>query len=282
MKKTLVIIATLLVVCLLAVGLVGCNKTSDWEYIEEKGTMIIGWTPNPPIAITDDNDATKLDKNMPGFDSEFALAVGEALGVKVEFRLISWKMKDSELQTRNIDLIWNGLTVTEERKAAYELSVDYLYNNQVAVIRKEDATKYNSVATLKTANKFVAEDGSAGADVFDELFKTSDKDTVKLLKAQINALNDVKLKGSDVALVDRTMAEYYCSKNSDCMVASDSNGSPILLNETETYAVAARKGDTVFIGKVNDAIRTLVKNGKYDELLNKYGLTNLKMNIATE
>lgn len=155
----------------LANEILSCEYTSKWEQIEdksdwnkivEKGEVVVGYTLFAPIAYKDEKD------QLIGFDTELAKAVFEELGLTVKFQEIEWNTKEVELNAGRIDCIWNGMTITEERKENMEMSVAYMANKQVAVIRKADASKYTTKESLKEG-KLAAESGSAGEDVIKEL-----------------------------------------------------------------------------------------------------------------
>ena len=99
----------------------------DLAYIKEKGELVIGMTLFAPMNYY--NDANEL----VGFETEFAEAVCAKLGVKAKFVEIDWSAKEIELASKNIDCIWNGMTITEERKANMSISVPYMQNKQVMV-----------------------------------------------------------------------------------------------------------------------------------------------------
>jgi polar amino acid transport system substrate-binding protein len=134
------------------------STDSDWATIQAKGKLKIGYTVFAPIAYTDDAGA------FIGFDIDLAKAVGEYLGVQVEFVKIEWNGKELELSSGNIDLIWNGMTITDELKASMNISIPYLANKQVAIIRKADKDIYKDTDAMKDAI-IVAESGSAGQGV---------------------------------------------------------------------------------------------------------------------
>ncbi len=131
------------------------DEQKDWDYIVGAKKFIVGYTLFAPIAYK--NDAGELI----GFDIELAKAVAAKLGLTVEFQEIDWNSKESLLDSKAIDCIWNGMTITEERQAAMEISMPYLNNKQVAVIRKADKDKYTTVESMKDAI-VAAEAGSAG------------------------------------------------------------------------------------------------------------------------
>ena len=102
---------------------------SDWEYIRNKGTLVVGITYFAPMNYKDDNG------ELIGFETEFAKAVAEKLGLKVVFQEIDWNAKETELASKNIDCIWNGMTITEERAENMQISIPYMENKQVGVVK---------------------------------------------------------------------------------------------------------------------------------------------------
>ena len=146
----------------------GEADNTELNYIKDKGKIVIGFTLNAPMALGSG------DKTTGGFDTDLAKAVfakiNSDLGtnIAVEFKLIDWGKKESEMEARTIDCVWNGLTVTPARAAQWSITMNYLENKQCAVIRKADKDKYNSYDALKKA-RIVAEDGSAGEDAAKEI-----------------------------------------------------------------------------------------------------------------
>ena len=127
----------------------------DWDAIVAEGKFIVGYTLFAPIAYK--NEAGEL----VGFDIELAKAVAAKLNLAVEFEIIEWSAKEAKLEGGSIDCIWNGMTITEERLEAMEITIPYLNNKQVAVIRKDDKEKYTDTESMKGAI-MGAEKGSAG------------------------------------------------------------------------------------------------------------------------
>ena len=130
-------------------------EMADVQYIMEQGKFIVGYTLFAPIAYEDNNG------KLIGFDIELAEAVANLLNIEVEFQVINWATKEASLEAKTIDCIWNGMTITEERQAAMAITIPYMNNKQVAVIRKEDAEKYTTTEQMAKAI-IGAEDGSAG------------------------------------------------------------------------------------------------------------------------
>ena len=138
----------------------GNATDTDWQdrIVGDGNKIVVGYTVFAPIAWTNQ------DGEFVGFDIDLAKAVGEYLGVAVEFKQINWNSKELELQSNSIDLIWNGLTITEERQQTMCISIPYLTNEQVAVVRVEDLEKYKTTDDMSDA-VIVAEAGSAGESV---------------------------------------------------------------------------------------------------------------------
>ena len=131
------------------------EEMEDVNYIIEQGKFIVGYTIFAPIAYKDDNG------DLIGFDIELAEAVAEVMGIEVEFKEIDWDSKEALLNNKTIDCIWNGMTITEERLANMEISMPYLNNEQVAIIRVEDKDVYTNLDSMSKAI-IGAEAGSAG------------------------------------------------------------------------------------------------------------------------
>lgn len=102
---------------------------SDVKYIQDKGTLIVGITEFAPM------DYKSADDEWIGFDADMAKLVAEKLGVEVQFVVIDWDMKVNELDSKNIDVVWNGMTLTDGVKAAMECTNAYCENAQVVITK---------------------------------------------------------------------------------------------------------------------------------------------------
>ena len=264
MKNSKKILALALVCMMLAAVLAGCTASHKyWEDIESKGEMIIGVTPNPPMNYQDDEGKFTL-----GFDTEFAIAVCEILGVKAVFQEIVWESKEAELKAMNIDAVWNGMTITEERAKEMDISTPYMNNGQVLVVRAEDEEKYKSLNL--DGVKIVAEIGSTLEKTVQnhEIFEKADYTGVD---KQITGLMEVKSGTADVTLVDLTLADESLKPGSDF------EGLVYIEIEDlkEQFGIAFRKNSPDTLKKVNDAIKTLKDNGTLTEIAEKYDLAGL-------
>ncbi len=169
---------------------------SDWEYIKAKGKLVIGVTLYDPMNYKDENG------EWVGFDTEYAEAVCKKLGVTPEFKIIDWNSKEMALQTKDIDCVWNGMTITDAMLTAADVSGAYMKNYQVVVVK--DAETYTSLASLK-GKVIVAEDGSAGqaaAEADENL-----AEGLKVVEDMASALLEVKSGTADACVIDYVMAK---------------------------------------------------------------------------
>lgn len=150
MKKILsILLAAALIVCTFA----ACGQPKKpillrtLAYVKDKGTLVIGITLFAPMDYYEEGNTTDLK----GFEADFARAVCEKLGVTPTFQVISWEAKESELNSKNVDCLWNGLTITDARKNTMSISTPYMANKQVLITKSENADKYSSAGSLKGA-----------------------------------------------------------------------------------------------------------------------------------
>lgn len=273
MKKILALILAMvmLVACFASCGNAADNtasnddaaKDSDLAYIQDKGTLIVGITDFEPMDYKEDGS-----DEWTGFDAELARLVGKELGVTVEFQEINWKMKETELSSKTIDCIWNGLTWDEERAQNMSLTDYYMLNRQVLVVATKNADKYTSVESLDGAN-VAAESGSAGESVITESLTNS---TYIEKDAQIDVLTELIMGTVDAGVIDYVMANYLINKEgssfADLTIVENA-----LTTQDEYYSIAFRKGSDV-TAKVNAILKDLKADGTVDTLAKKYGLVD--------
>ena len=211
---------------------------------------------------------------LVGFDIELAKAVGEDLGVEVEFVQINWDTKENELESKNVDLLWNGMTITPEREAAWEISEPYMLNRQVAIIRKADADKFDTLDKMLASDKWSAENGSAGAELITDLGAT-----LIGVTAQINVLTELNAGSADIGVMDSVMAGYYINETgsnyADSLMIAEVN----IAKDDEYYGIAARKGETALMDKINTSLAKLWANDTINTIGEKYGLTDVLLPI---
>lgn len=200
---------------------------SDLEYVKNKGTLVIGMTDFAPM----DYKAEGSDEWI-GFDADMAVAFAESLGAKAEFlELADWDAKSMELDTKAIDVVWNGMTITDDVKALMSVSEPYCLNGQVVVVNKDVADQYQTVESLSTLN-FAVENGSAGAEQLDAL-----NISYTAMQNQAAALMEVASGASDAAVIDLLMAGAMIGEGTSYPDLTYT----VQLNDEE-YGVGFRKG----------------------------------------
>lgn len=263
MKK----IAALFMSAVLALSITGCSTKEDWEYIEDKGTFVVGITLFEPMNYKDENG------ELTGFETEFTKAVCEKLGVEPVFQVIDWNSKEMELESKAIDAIWNGLTVTEDRKENMAFSTPYIKNRQIVIIRAEDADVYATLDSLAGAT-VAAEGGSAGQTTIEKNEVLSKNEFVKV-EAQSDVLLEVKTSASDIGVIDYVMASASVGEGTSYSELMISDIEVAKEEDMEEYAIGLRLGDTETLAKVNEAIEALVEDGTLKALAEKYNLLDV-------
>lgn len=230
----------------------------DLAYIKDKGTLVVGITEYEPMNYLDENG------EWTGFDTEFANLVAEKLGVETEFVEIDWDGKIMELDSRAIDCVWNGMTLTDEVLKGMNCTKPYVVNAQVVVMNKDKLADYETVESLDGLT-FVAESGSAG----EAAIKDAGYDVVEV-STQADALMEVATGVEDACVIDITMANAMTGEGTSYADL----GYSISLTE-ENYGIGFRK-DSDATAAVNDIIDELIADGSLVKLAEKYNLTLAK------
>lgn len=258
MKKmfALLLVLVLALTCLSACG---ASSDSDLKYIQKKGTMIVGITDYEPMDYKDENG------NWIGFDAELAEQVCEKLGVKCEFLVLGdWGKKFYELETKNIDAIWNGMTITDEVKLNTNCSDAYVVNAQVLVMKADALANYTTPESLSDLT-FAVENGSAGQEAV--LGIGIPEDQIIAVQDQAAALMEVAAGTSDACVIDITMANAMTGEGTS--YADLAAGISLT---SEEYGIGFRKGSDV-TAKVNELLQAMKADGSLQALADKYSLT---------
>lgn len=230
---------------------------SDLKYIQDKGTMIVGITEYEPMDYKDENG------EWIGFDADLANLVAAELGVKAEFLVLAdWGQKFYELDTKNVDVIWNGMTITEEAKLNTNVTDAYAMNAQVVVMKADKATDYADAESIKGL-KFAVESGSAGEATLIDLGFAD----LIAVQDQPAAIMEVAAGTADACVIDITMAKAMTGEGTsyaDLAVAQN-------LTEEE-YGIGFRK-DSDVTAKVNEIIAKFKEDGTLQKLSDTYGVT---------
>ena len=211
-------------------------------------TIVIGLDDNfPPMGFRDDKG------ELVGFDIDLAREAGKRIGAEVSFKPIDWNAKEAELSGKRVDVLWNGLTITEERKANILFTTPYLENHQIIVVTEKSPV----TSKAQLAGKVVGvQDGSSAVDAIQK-----DGDTAKSIKEikkfgdNVTALMDLSAGRLDALVVDEVVGRYYTAKKpGEYRVLEDNFG-------TEDYGVGTRKDDTELMAKLQKAMDEMKADG---------------------
>ncbi len=228
---------------------------SDLEYVQSKGTLVIGITDFAPMDYRDGDIWT-------GFDADLAEAFAESLGVTPELVEIDWDKKTELLEKGSIDCIWNGMTMSEELQETISCSDPYLSNAQVVVLRDGEKKQYDTVEACQHL-LFAVEAGSTGEDLLEKM-----KYRYTTYSTQMEALQSVCSKQTDAAVIDIIMAEYYTGNVQEFADMQFT----ISLND-EKICVGFRK-DSDLTEKANEFLETVYQDGTIRSLADQYGIGN--------
>ncbi len=210
----------------------------------------------PPMGFRDDKN------EIVGFDIDLAREAGKRLGLEVSFKPIDWSAKEAELNGKRIDVLWNGLTITEERKANILFTKPYLENRQIIVVTEKSPIK--TKAELK--DKVVGvQDGSSAVDAVkkDEGVAKSIKE-MKKFSDNVTALMDLSTERLDAIVVDEVVGRFYISKKpGEYRVLEENFG-------TEDYGVGTRKDDKDLMAKIDKALDDMKADGSAAAISTKW------------
>ena len=245
MKKFVAILLSLVLLMTAA----ALAEDGSLDAIKNKGTLVVGLDASfPPMGFTND------DGELVGYDLSLAEEVCKRLGVELVKQPIDWAAKDMELNTGNIDCIWNGMTVTEERQEIYSVSMNYLQNAQVVVVLEDSPV--NTLADL--AGKTIAlQAGSSAAEAVaanTELLESLAGVPIEFADYAM-ALMDLDNKGVDAVVMDVIVANYYITTKGAAYRVLEEQLAP------EYYAIGFRKADVALTDAVNALLKEMAADG---------------------
>ncbi|MEZ5608475.1 MAG: amino acid ABC transporter substrate-binding protein [Burkholderiaceae bacterium] len=210
--------------------------------------IVIGLDDNfPPMGFRDDKN------ELVGFDVDLAREAAKRLGVEVEFKPIDWNAKEAELNGQRVDALWNGLTITEERKKNIAFTAPYMQNHQIVVVQAGAPIKTKADLAGKTVG---VQDGSSAIDAIDRDEATAQtfKD-IKKYGDNVTALMDLSTGRIDAVVLDEVVGRYYTArKPGEYAVLQDNFG-------TEDYGVGLRQGDTELHARIDQALAAMKQDG---------------------
>lgn len=245
--------------------LAGCStnetKIDSYDQIIEEGKLVVGLDDTfAPMGFRDSNG------EIAGFDVELANEVGEKLGLDVEFQSIDWALKETELASGNIDVIWNGYTITDERKEQVDFSTPYLENSQIIVVLEDSniQTKEDLSGKVVAAQQSSSAVDAINADESNIVEEFANQEIV-LYPSNNDVFNDLASGRSEAIVVDETLGRYYMKQNEDISyrVLEDNFGE-------EEYAVGMRKEDDQLTEAIDNALNELKADGTFDKIYTKW------------
>lgn len=242
-----------LVMALVLTMLAGCSGSGAGK---EDNQLVIGIDDKfAPMGFRDENN------EIVGFDIDYAKAAAEKMGMEATFQPIDWSAKESELNSGRIDLIWNGYTITEERKGKVLFTKPYLKNSQVVVtLADSEITQLSDLA-----GKTVGLQGlSSAADALDAAPIKSEIKTISEFPDNVLALTDLKTKRLDAVVIDEVVARYYMAKEEGTFKLLDESLAP------EEYGIGVKKGNEELLNKLQKALDELNQDGTASEISKKW------------
>ncbi len=233
------------------------QEDGSLQAIMDKGFFIMGLDDSfPPMGFRDDKG------ELVGFDIDMARGIAEHMGIKVELLPIDWSAKELELEAGNIDVIWNGYTITEERKEKVLMSAPYMKNMQVILVKND--SPITTLADLEGKTVAVQEGSSAQGVIQEDAGLSASIGEVVAFKDYVTALMDVDSGQVDALGVDLVVADYYMAKKPDKYRILDETIAP------EEYGIGFRKGEQAFHDAVMAAFEEMKKDGSAAEISNRW------------
>ncbi|NLI88902.1 MAG: amino acid ABC transporter substrate-binding protein [Epulopiscium sp.] len=256
MKKRLSILLAIILATTMLTAC-GSKQKTGIEGIKERGKMVVGLDDSfPPMGFRDDNN------EIVGFDIDLANEVGKILGVEVELKPVVWETVAMSLNNGDIDMIWNGYTISEARKKEVLFSEPYLTNQQIIVVGPDSDIEGKADLAGKTV---ALQAGSTSQDALEkdvEVFESIED--VRKFENNVDALLDLKVGRVDAVIVDSVVGRYYTSLHpEDYFVVDDSF-------MDEFYGIGMRKEDKSFADAINQALEELRENGTAGEISKKW------------
>jgi polar amino acid transport system substrate-binding protein len=261
MKK--MIVFSIMLMAMTAMIFAGGKKDVSGEDVSlqkvlDKGVFVIGLDDSfPPMGFRD--EATN---DIVGYDIDLAREVATRLGVELVCQPIDWAAKEQELNTGNIDCIWNGFTMTPEREEMLNFTLPYLDNAQVVIVRGDAGIK--TLADLAGKN-IGLQAGSSAADALDSAadFKAS-LDEVVEFKDNLTAFMDLEIGGVDGVIVDIVVGSYSIRTSGKNFIVLEEALS------TEKYGIGFRKNDSALRNKVQETLEAMAADGTVASIATKW------------
>lgn len=210
--------------------------------------IVVGLDDNfPPMGFRDEKN------QLVGFDIDMAREAGKRMGLDMEFKPIDWNAKEAELNGKRVDMLWNGLTITEERKKNIGFTAPYMENHQIILVAAASPIKTKADLAGRVVG---AQDGSSAVDAIkkDAPVAASLKE-LKLFGDNVTALMDLSAGRLEAVVVDEVVGRYLAAKRAGEYRVLDENFG------TEDYGVGLRKDDGELLKKLDETLAAMKKDG---------------------
>jgi polar amino acid transport system substrate-binding protein len=255
MKKIAIITLIMLfsLTLMFAQGVKESQGDMSLEKVLDKGQFVLGLDDSfPPMGYRND------DNEIVGFDIDLAKEVTSRMGVELVLQPIDWNAKEQELNTGNIDCIWNGFTITAERAENINFTEPYVNNAQVAVVK--EGSSVQTLADLKGKNVGIQAGSSAAEAIYsNEAFASSLKQIVEV-KDNLTALMDLEIGGVDAVVLDLFVANDNIKRSGKAFRIIEE---PL---SSEKYGVGFRKNDNALRNEVQRILEAMAKDGSMAEI----------------
>lgn len=253
----------LMILVVLSILVVGCGSKDAsldaWNTIEERGVIIVGLDDTfVPMGFRDNSG------EFTGFDVEMACEAAKRMGLDIEFQPVDWNLKEQELNSGNIDMIWNGYSITEERKDKVNFTKAYLDNKQIIValvdmdIESKEDLKGRIVATQNASSSLEAIEKEDAVPEFKD-------GEIVLFDTYNEAFMDLEAGRVEVVVADAVLARYYIAERGEekYKIVSGDFGD-------EEYGVGLRQGDKILLDKLNKALDEMKEDGSAASISEKW------------
>ena len=229
----------------------------SWEKVESAGTLVLGLDDAfPPMGYKDTETG-----DIIGFDIDIAKEVCSRLGIELKLQPIDWNNKQSELENGNVDCLWNGFSKTPERDEQFNLSIPYMKNEQIILVKTD--SDYQTLEDLAGKTIGVQADSSAESALEAEENKEFKDSLGEIVKIEDYAMAVLEIQNGtiDAISIDEVVARFYLNNDPDAYrILSDSDGNALSL-ATEDYVIGFRKSDNALKEKVEEALREMSSDG---------------------
>lgn len=268
MKK---IVAFLLAVTMLGV-FAGCsngNQTStgadeSWTKVEKAGKLVIGMDEAfPPMGYKDTTSGEII-----GFDIDVATEVCKRLNLELVKQPIDWTNQTAEVNNGNVDCLWNGLSKNDDRQKNLNLSIPYMNNNQIILVKTDAAFK--NLADL-AGKKLAVQAGSSAYEALQDAteFKASLGEIVQL-NDYAKAVQEIKNGVVDAIAIDEVVARFYLTNEPDTYRILSNDDGTVISMAKEEYVIGFRKADNALKAKIEETLKEMAKDGTLTTISQKW------------